>query len=163
VVGLIINKPMKTTLMARPESSVGSSGYNEFFRLLRTPGCRRKKNLSVSGVLKQDGGTQLTWQMKLQHGNFEVLAVLERDNTATPDADWARLQLRLAEHGVRVAPLATSGDRASWYGTGCIPNSARMLDEPLLGSLSAAIMEAPSCELGALRLSAGLAATGRNS
>ena len=103
MVGLIINKPMKTTLMARPESSVGSSGYNEFFRLLRTPGCRRKKNLSVSGVLKQDGGTQLTWQMKLQHGNFEVLAVLERDNTATPDADWARLQLRLAGDGLEAA------------------------------------------------------------
>ena len=146
-----------------PKSSVGSSSYNEFFRLLRTPGCKRKESLSVSGVLKRDGGTQLTWQMQLQHGNFEVLAVLERGNTTTPDADWARLQLRLAEHGVRMAPLAASGDRVSWYGTGRIPTSARKLDEPLLGSLPAAIMKVPSCEPGALRLSAALATTGRNS
>jgi hypothetical protein len=146
-----------------PESSVGSSGYNEFFRLLRTPGCKRKENLSVSGVLKRDGGTQLTWQMKLRHGDFEVLAVLERGNSTTPDADWARLQLRLAEHGVRMAPLATSGERASWYGTGRIPTSARMLDEPLQGPLPAAIMKGQSCEPGVLRLSAALATTSRNS
>ena len=146
-----------------PESSVGSSGYNEFFRLLRTPGPKRKENLSVSGELKRDGGTQLTCQMKLRQGNFEVLAVLERGNTATPDADWARLQLRLAEHGVRIAPLVTSGDRASWYGAGRIPTSARKLDDPLLGSLPAAITKASSCEPGALRLSAALATTGSNS
>jgi len=163
VVGLIINKPVETPLIALLESSAGSSGYNEFFRLLRAPGGKRKQDLSLSGVLKRDGGAQLTWEMKLQHGNFEVLAVLERGNSTTPDADWARLQLRLGEHGVRMAPLASSGDRASWYGAGPIPTSARKLDEPLQGLLPAAIAKVPPCELGALRLSAALSTTDRYS
>ena len=112
------------------------------------------ENLSMSGVLKRDGDTQLTMQVKLQHGNFEVLAVLERGNSTAADADWARLQFRLAEHGVRMAPLISSGDRASWYAAGRFPTSDRKLDEPPPGSLPAAIAHAHSDKSGALRLSA---------
>jgi hypothetical protein len=118
------------------------------------------ENLSMSGVLKRDGDTQLSLQMKLQRGKFEVLAVLERGKSTTPDADWARLQFRLAEHGVRMAPLISSSNRVSWYAAGSFPASDRKLDEPALGSLPAAITKAQSHKSGALRLSAALATTG---
>jgi hypothetical protein len=167
---------MKTSLTVLPESSAGSPAlqtrsrqsalnlsYNDFLRLLGTPEWKRMKNLSMSGVLKRDGGAQLTVQVKLQRGYFEVLAVLERGHSATPDADWARLQLRLSEHGVRMAPLVSGSDRASWYAAGRFPAADRKLDGPSLRSLPAAIAPAQTRKSGALSLCAALATADRPS
>ena len=152
---------MNKALAVFPESSVGLPGHSNCFRLLETPKWKRMDNLSMSSVLKRDGGRQLSLQMKLRDGNFEVLAVLERGNTTEPDADWARLQLRLAEHGVRMAPLVSGSDRASWYAAGRFPSSGRQFAERSRESLPATTATARSHEPGALRLSAALATVGR--
>jgi hypothetical protein len=69
---------------------------------------RRMDAGSLSLVLTPDGNTQLALHVKLQQGQFEVQAVLERGSFAALGAEWSQLQTRLAEQGVRLAPL-TSG------------------------------------------------------
>jgi len=69
---------------------------------------RRMDAGSLSLVLTPDGNTQLALHVKLQQGQFEVQAVLERGDFASLGAEWSQLQTRLAEQGVRLAPL-TSG------------------------------------------------------
>ena len=62
---------------------------------------------SLSLVLTPDGNTQLALHVEVQQGRFEVRAVLERGDFAALGAEWAQLQNRLAEQGVRLAPLVS--------------------------------------------------------
>jgi hypothetical protein len=50
--------------------------------------------------------------VKLQQGHLEALAILEHGDFATLGAGWTQLQSRLAEQGVRLAPLVPSSDHS---------------------------------------------------
>jgi len=71
-------------------------------------GLQRGDGASVSFVLKPDANIQLSLHVSLQQGHLEALAVLEHGDFAALGAEWTRLQSRLAEQGVRLAPLASS-------------------------------------------------------
>ena len=70
---------------------------------------------SVSVTLKPDNDTQLALHLKMQHGRLEALAVVERGDLTVLGAEWSHLQSRLAEQGVRLAPLISSADHSSWF------------------------------------------------
>ena len=70
-----------------------------------TVNMQRMAAASVSMVLKPDTNTQLALHVKWQQGHFEALAVLERGDFSSLGAQWTQLQHRLAEQGVRLAPL----------------------------------------------------------
>jgi hypothetical protein len=73
-------------------------------------GLSRHDAASVSLVLTPDGNTQMALHVKLQQGRLEVLAVLERGDFAGLGAEWSNLQNRLAEQGVRLAPLVSGAE-----------------------------------------------------
>jgi len=68
-------------------------------------GLERGNGGSVSLVLNPDPHTQLSLSVKLQQGHIEALAVLEHGDLGALGAQWSQLQGRLAEQGVRLAPL----------------------------------------------------------
>ncbi len=74
-------------------------------------GLQKAEVNSVALVLKPDANTQLALHVRLQQGHLEALAVLERGNFAALGAEWKHLQDRLAEQGVRLAPLVSANDR----------------------------------------------------
>jgi hypothetical protein len=75
-----------------------------------TVGLERAEAASVRLVLRPDANTQLALHIKWQQGHFEALAVVERGDFAALGAEWTQLQSRLAEQGVRLAPLVSSLD-----------------------------------------------------
>jgi hypothetical protein len=75
-------------------------------------GLQRGDGASVSLVLRPDPNIQLSLHVKLQQGHLEALAVLEHGDFAALGAEWTRLQNRLAEQGVRLAPLAPGLDHS---------------------------------------------------
>jgi hypothetical protein len=70
---------------------------------------------SLTVVLKPDNNTELSLHFRLQRGHFEALAVLERGDLKALNSGWALLQGRLADQGIRLAPLV-SMPRASTSG-----------------------------------------------
>ena len=68
---------------------------------------RRADASSMSVVLTPDGNTQLVLHVEMQQGQFAVRAVLERGDFAALGTEWSQLQNRLAEQGVRLAPLVS--------------------------------------------------------
>jgi hypothetical protein len=50
--------------------------------------------------------------VKFQQGRLEALAVLEHGDFAKLGAEWTQLQTRLAEQGVRLAPLVPGPDHS---------------------------------------------------
>jgi hypothetical protein len=63
---------------------------------------------SLSVVVKPDGVTELSLHFKLQGGQVEALAVLQRGDFKSLNSEWAQLQSRLADHGIRLAPLVST-------------------------------------------------------
>ena len=61
---------------------------------------------SMSVVLKPDAQTELFLHLTLRHGLVEARAELGEGDFAALSAHWPALQEKLAEHGVRVTPLA---------------------------------------------------------
>ncbi len=70
-------------------------------------GLRRTDASSLSLVLTPDSNTQLALHVELQQGRLDVRVVLERGDFAALGAEWSQLQSRLAEQGVRLAPLVS--------------------------------------------------------
>lgn len=87
-----------------------------------TMGLERMGAASVSMVLKPDADTQLAVHLKWQQGHFEALAVLERGDFSALGAEWSRLQHRLAEQGVRLAPLVSSMEQSALSSGGHSPS-----------------------------------------
>ena len=77
-----------------------------------TAGLQGGNGASVSLVLRPDANIQLALHVKLQQGHIEALAVLEHGDFAALGAGWTQLQTRLAEQGVRLAPLVPGSDRS---------------------------------------------------
>ncbi|MGA2656937.1 MAG: hypothetical protein ABSH34_05385 [Verrucomicrobiota bacterium] len=75
-------------------------------------GLQRADGASVSLVLRPDPNIQLALHVKLQQGHLEALAVLEHGDFAKLGAEWTQLQNRLAEQGVRLAPLVPGSDHS---------------------------------------------------
>jgi hypothetical protein len=71
-------------------------------------GLQRGNGASVSLVLRPDANIQLSLHVSLQHGHLDAVAVLEHGDFSAIGAEWTGLQSRLAEQGVRLAPLASS-------------------------------------------------------
>jgi hypothetical protein len=70
-----------------------------------------KETLSV--VLKPDENTQLTLHLKLRQGQVEALVFLNSGDSSALNAEWSQMQERLAQQGVRLAPLVAVRDQAS--------------------------------------------------
>ena len=85
-----------------------------------TAGFKRSDGSSVAVEVRPDENTQFALHVKLLHGRFEVMAILERGDFAAFSADWPQLQHRLAEQGVRLSPLASGGENSnvSWSSSG---------------------------------------------
>jgi hypothetical protein len=67
--------------------------------------------------------------VKLQQGHLEALAVLEHGDFAALGAEWTGLQNRLAEQGVRLAPLAPGPEHSMSF-LGGESHGARQEREP---------------------------------
>ncbi len=76
-------------------------------------GLGRAEGGSVSVILRPDANTQLALHVKVQQGHIEALAVVEHGDFTALGADWTRLQSRLAEQGVRLAPLVPASDHST--------------------------------------------------
>ena len=63
-------------------------------------------NSSMRVVIKPDAGTQLSLQLQQQGGSVEIQAVLQAGDFGHFNQQWADLQQRLEERGIRLAPLA---------------------------------------------------------
>jgi hypothetical protein len=83
-----------------------------------TVNLRRMEAGSVSMVLKPDPTLQLALHVKWQQGRLEALAVLERGDLKALGANWSQLQQRLAEQGIRLAPLVTGTEYAASFSNG---------------------------------------------
>jgi hypothetical protein len=78
----------------------------------------RQDSGSVSVVLTPDANTQVALHVKMQQGQMQAQAVLERGDYSALKADWGSLQSRLSDQGVRLAPLSSSVDPRSSSGSG---------------------------------------------
>lgn len=67
---------------------------------------------SLSVVLKPDENTQLTLHLKLRQGQVEALVFLNSGDSSALNAEWSQMQERLAQQGVRLAPLVAVRDQA---------------------------------------------------
>jgi hypothetical protein len=76
-------------------------------------GLGRADGGSVSLILRPDPNTQLALHVKLQQGHIEALAVVEHGDIAALGAGWTHLQSRLAEQGVRLAPLVPGSEHST--------------------------------------------------
>ena len=88
-------------------------------------GLPRMDSASVSLVLTPDSHTQLALHLKLQHGQVEAQAILQRGDFAALRADWGQLQSRLAGEGVRLAPLAAAAGHGSALTSGSFSSTPR--------------------------------------
>jgi len=103
---------------APPRKAVRTCNQEDFLRLLGAPQLKDMKAASLSLVLSREKDTQLTLNVQLQQGHYEMVAVLDRPDFGARNAEWERLQFRLAEQGIRLIPLVSSRDHASWYAAG---------------------------------------------
>jgi hypothetical protein len=107
---------------------------------------------SLAVVLKPDGNTQLSLQLKLQHGHFEAFAVLERGDFKSLTSEWAQLQGRLADQGIRLAPLVSNLPRPAGFAGGQFSAPKQQRDDassvdapgPNIASLTARKSGAPT-------------------
>lgn len=102
---------------AGPGTAVAANPAPALHRAIEntTLSLHRMEATSVSMVLKPDANTQVALHVKWQQGRFEALAVLERGDLATVGAHWSQLQNRLAEQGVRLAPLVASTQHSASF------------------------------------------------
>lgn len=107
---------------------------------------------SLAVVLKPDENTQLSLHFKLQHGHFEAFAVLERGDFKSLTSEWAQLQSRLADQGIRLAPLVSNLPRTSGFAGGQFSSPKQQRDDassvdapgPNIASLTARKSGAPT-------------------
>jgi len=95
---------------------------------------RHTNEASLAVVVRPDGNTQLSLHFKLQHGHCEALAVLERGDFKSLSSEWAQLQGRLADQGIRLAPLVAEA-RISMSGGGHFASSRQQQDDPSFADL----------------------------
>jgi len=88
----------------------------------------RQEPGSVSLLLTTDSKTELSLHVKMEQGHVHAQAVVERGDFAALKAGWSQLQSRLAEHGVRLAPLSSSLGQGTSTGNGSSPFPRRERD-----------------------------------
>ena len=119
-------------MAARSESLCSQRGAVEAVRHAidnAAAGLQRGDGASVSLVLRPGSNIQLSLHVKLQQGHLEALAVLEHGDFAALGAEWTGLQNRLAEQGVRLAPLAPGPEHSMSF-LGGESHGARQEREP---------------------------------
>ena len=92
-------------------------------------GLQHTNATSLAVVLKPDGNTQLSLHLKMQHGNFEAIAVLERGDFKSLTSEWAQLQSRLSDHGIRLAPLVSNLSRTAGFASGQFSSPKQQRDD----------------------------------
>ena len=114
--------PVLAAHPARHELNVNPSAQHTFVAEgieraieIATAGVRRMDGSTLSLVLTPDANTQVSLHVKLKQGQFEVHAVLERGDFTALGANWSQLQNKLAEDGVRLAPLVSGTENAKWF------------------------------------------------
>ncbi len=73
-------------------------------------------NNSMQVVIKPDGGTQLSLELRQHNGGVQIQAVLQQGDFNHLNQQWPDLQHRLDQRGIRLAPLtdtALSGNGGS--------------------------------------------------
>jgi hypothetical protein len=124
-----------TNDVARTASDLPGARSEIAEKVLRTceravEGLRRTNESELSVVVRPDNATQLALHVKCHQGQIEAIAVLERGDFAALGAEWAQLQSRLAEHGVRLAPLAPGLDPGISFGGGGLSSKQQPQGEP---------------------------------
>ena len=84
---------------------------------------------SLAVVLKPDGNTEISLHLKLQHGHFEAFAVLERGDFKALTSEWAQLQSRLADQGIRLAPLVSNLPHTTGFAGGQFSSPKQQRDD----------------------------------
>lgn len=92
-------------------------------------GLQHANATSLAVVLKPDGNTEISLHLSLQRGHFEALAVLERGDLKSLTSEWGQLQNRLADHGIRLAPLVSNLPRTTGFGGGQFPSPKQQQDD----------------------------------
>lgn len=109
--GATVAPPAETTATHRAE---GTPVYRSIESAVL--GVSRQESGSVEVVLTPDTQTQISLHVKMEQGHLRAQAVLERGDYDALKAGWGNLQSRLAEHGVRLAPLASGTGQGTAFG-----------------------------------------------
>jgi hypothetical protein len=90
-------------------------------------GLQHANATSLAVVLRPDGNTEISLHLNLRRGHFEALATLERGDFKSLTSEWAQLQSRLADQGIRLAPLVSNLSRTAGFTGGQFssPNQQR--------------------------------------
>jgi len=72
---------------------------------------------SLQVVIKPDAGTQLSLELRQRGNGIEAQAVLQKGDLENLKQHWPELQQRMAERGIKLAPLTGDGNTASWTGS----------------------------------------------
>jgi hypothetical protein len=72
---------------------------------------------SLQVVIKPDAGTQLSLELRQRGGGVEAQAVLQSGDLENLKQHWPELQQRLEQRGIKLAPLASAENFASWSGS----------------------------------------------
>jgi hypothetical protein len=152
---LIANSPVPHAPLTRTETSsapptlaqtIGRAVENTVV------GLQHANATSLAVVLKPDGNTEISLHFSLQHGHFEALAVLERGDYKSLTFEWGQLQSRLADQGIRLAPLASNLPHTTGFAGGQSSSPKQQQDEassadfpgPAIASSSARTSDAPT-------------------
>jgi hypothetical protein len=92
-------------------------------------GLQHANATSLAVVLKPDANTEISLHLKLQHGHFEAFAVLERGDFRSLHSEWAQLQGRLADQGIRLAPLVSNLPRTATFAGGQFSSPKQQRDD----------------------------------
>jgi hypothetical protein len=72
---------------------------------------------SLQVVIKPDAGTQLSLELRQRGGGIEAQAVLQSGDLENLKQHWPELQQRLEQRGIKLAPLTSAENFASWSGS----------------------------------------------
>jgi len=72
---------------------------------------------SLQVVIKPDAGTQLSLELRQRGNGIEAQAVLQKGDLENLKQHWPELQQRMEERGIKLAPLISDGNPASWSGS----------------------------------------------
>jgi hypothetical protein len=92
-------------------------------------GLQHANATTLAVVLKPDANTEISLHLKLQQGHFEAFAILERGDFKSLHSEWAELQGRLADRGIRLAPLISNLPRNAAFAGGQFSSPKQQRDD----------------------------------
>jgi len=156
-----LSSPRAEADLASRDNNAGADSVPAVHRCIETAfsSLPRLDNSPVSLVLSPDPNTQLALHLKLAHGQLQAQAVVERGDFAALKSDWGQLQSRLAEQGIRLAPLTFATGHGETFAGGhpfWKPREQQL--PPALSSSPSSVPQPPTRQSGARTI---LPASGR--